>query len=271
MKDSRAYLERKASFAKVLTIYGRKPVLEALSDSSIEPFKLHLAESNKPAPILTNAIDLAKRKNAEVVYHSKEQLSRISKSSKQDQGIALDIHCPSFKNVDDVMKLHQHHIASQQKPEQARPLRLLALCDIHNPQNLGMIIRSACAGNLDGILIPKKGCAALSPLVIKASAGTLFKAPIILCESLFKALKAFKQDGFSVCTLSSHSKESLFEHAAQGPTIYVLGNETEGVSQEIFDLADHKLMIPMQNNVESLNVAVTAALIAFNDGIQRNV
>ena len=267
MKDSQAYLERKASFAKILTIYGRKPVLEALSDNSIQPFKLHLAESNKPAPILSNAIDLAKRKNAEIIYHTKEQLSRISKSSKQDQGIALDIHCPSFKNIDDMMAIHEQNIEQGKK----QPLRLLALCDIHNPQNLGMIIRSACAGNLDGILIPKKGCAALSPLVIKASAGTVFKAPIVLCESLFKALKAFKQSGFSICTLSSHSKESLFEHITQGPTIYVLGNETEGVSQEIFDLANNKLMIPMQNNVESLNVAVTAALIAFSDGIQRKV
>jgi 23S rRNA (guanosine2251-2'-O)-methyltransferase len=148
---------------------------------------------------------------------------------------------------------------------QDKPTRLIALDRITNPQNLGMIIRSVCAGNIDGLLLPQKGCAALSPLVIKASTGTLFKTPVIYCDTIEQGLKVFKENGAQICTLSLQAKKSLFSHQATGLTIYVLGNETEGVSPAVAKLADQELIIPMQNNVESLNVAITAALIAFND------
>jgi 23S rRNA (guanosine2251-2'-O)-methyltransferase len=126
-----------------------------------------------------------------------------------------------------------------------------------------MIIRSVCAGNIDGLIIPRKGCAALSPLVIKASVGTVFKAPLLHCETLAQGLGALRDRGVTICTLSSHAKQSLFEYQPQQSVVYILGNETEGVSEEVQKLSDQQLSIPMNNGVESLNVAVTAALIAF--------
>ena len=127
-----------------------------------------------------------------------------------------------------------------------------------------MIIRSASAGNIDGIVIPRKGCAALSPLVIKASVGTLFKARLLHCDNLKQGLEQLKQNNTAVCTLSSHAQQSLFDYQPTQSVVYVLGNETEGVSDDISKLSDQQLLIPMNNGVESLNVAVTAALIAFS-------
>ncbi len=253
--DSPDYLKRKRFFDSLVTIYGRKPVLEALQ-SGLPCYRLHLAKSNRAADIIDDIVQLAEHNDIEVVYHSREALSRISKNGKQDQGVAADINCPGHMHLEDY--LNRQHSNSH---------RLVALNGITNPQNLGMIIRSACAGNIDGILIPRKGCAPLSPLVIKASAGTLFKAHIIKCETLKEALQQFKEIGFSVCALSSRATESLFEHKPQGPIVYVLGNESEGISADIFKLADRQLMIPMRNNVESLNVAITAALIAFSNSL----
>ncbi len=140
---------------------------------------------------------------------------------------------------------------------------LLALDGITNPQNLGMIIRSACAGNIDGILLPQQGNAQIDPLVIKASAGTVFRAPILRCKKLVDALQEFKNNKTLICSLSSHAKNTLKEFNPEASCIYVLGNETEGVSQEINKLCNTSVSIPMNNGVESLNVAVTAALIAF--------
>jgi 23S rRNA (guanosine2251-2'-O)-methyltransferase len=119
---------------------------------------------------------------------------------------------------------------------------------------------------VDGLLIPKTGCAQLSPMVIKASAGTAFKTRIIHCEKLSPALKQLKDKGAQVCTLSSHAKVSLFDFKPTRSVVYVLGNETDGVSQAVSGLSDQLLAIPMNNEVESLNVAVTAALIAFHQG-----
>lgn len=242
----------------MLTVYGRKAVLEILLDKSLECPALHMAQSNRSSGVIDDITKRASARNIEIKIHSREALSRISKNGKQDQGVAVDVLCPGFQSM-------ENFLSSRGPLDSAR---ILALDGISNPQNLGMIIRSAAAGNIDGIVIAQKGNAALGPLVIKASAGTLFKAPILHCNSLHKALQQCREHGGKVYTLAADAPQSLFEHTADsdnkpGLSIYVLGNETEGVSKEINALADAQLAIPMHNGVESLNVAVTASLIAF--------
>lgn len=139
--------------------------------------------------------------------------------------------------------------------------RLIALDGIHNPQNLGMIIRSCAAGNVDGIILPKKSSAKISPLVIKASAGTLFKLPIYYCNTLDEVLPDLNDT--SIYALSSHAKSSIYDVKPTNKSIFVLGNESDGVSPEVEKLCNDSISIPMQRGVESLNVAVTASLLAF--------
>jgi len=184
--------------------------------------------------------------------HSPQELSRISKNAKQDQGVAADIACPNFMTLDQLL--------ASGKPVQ----RIMALDRITNPQNLGMIIRSVTASTFDALLVPKKGCAPLSPLVIKASAGTLLKAPIVQVDSLKKALEALKETGHKIYSLRLDAEDSLYSLDGSDRQTFVLGNETDGVSPEIDRLCTSGLKIPMERNVESLNVAVTAALICFN-------
>ncbi|WP_111641966.1 TrmH family RNA methyltransferase [Marinimicrobium alkaliphilum] len=249
--DSQAYREKKRFYDSLLTVYGRKPVLEALSDPNTRCHRLHLADSNKSAGILEDIIRAAKAKGAEICYHGRAELSRISKNVRQDQGVAADLVLPGYQHFEEFL---------------ARPparYTLLALDGISNPQNLGMIIRSACAGNIDGILVPRKGSAQIDPLVIKASAGTLFRAPILRCEQLAPALAQAREQGADACALSSHAKYTLKDYQPSEACIYVLGNETEGVSKDVLAQCNQRVRIPMNNGVESLNVAVTAALIAF--------
>ncbi len=251
-KDSAEYQARKQFFDQMLTVYGRKPVLEALEDKNLPAYKLHLADSNREDGIVSQIKQLAEDRGIAVAYHSRQALSRISRNGKQDQGVALDLQLPSYRDYNALLK---SPAASQ---------RLIALDRITNPQNLGMIIRSVAASGFTGLILPKNGCAALSPLVAKASAGTLFKAPIFYCDELATCLEALDQSGYTLATLSSHAQHSLLNHRPAGPTVYVLGNETEGVSRQIAQRCALQLAIPMHNGVESLNVAITAALIAFN-------
>ena len=83
-EDSKEYLDKKAFFDKVLTVYGRNPVMEALEDETITIHKLHLSKSNKDADVLEQMKEIAKKRDIEVVYHDKQALSRISKNAKQD-------------------------------------------------------------------------------------------------------------------------------------------------------------------------------------------
>ena len=82
----------------MITIYGRNPVLEALLDPSLSFFRLHLADSNKPADIIQQITQLAKERQVDIARHSKQALSRISKNGRQDQGVALDIITPPTRH-----------------------------------------------------------------------------------------------------------------------------------------------------------------------------
>jgi len=248
--DSPEYLAKKAFFDKIITIYGRNAVLEALEDDSITIHKLHLSDSNRSAVELDKMQKIAKRREIEIAYHDKKALSRISKNAKQDQGVALDIVLEKALSEDEFLEKHSS-------------FRVLALDGIHNPQNLGMIIRSAAAGNVDAILLPTKNAAQISPLVIKASVGTIFRLPIIKTKNLAKTLEKFKSASSEVYTLSSHVQSSYREISYAEKTVFVLGNESDGVSKEVEQLSTSSISIPMNRGVESLNVAVTASLLAF--------
>ncbi len=258
MSKQSDYHEKKSFFDNVLTVYGRKPVLETLQDATLVCHAVHLAHSNRDGGIVAEIKQRAQALGVPVKLHSREELARISKNGKQDQGVAVDVMCPSFRSLEDYLA-----------ETAAGPRRLLALDGINNPQNLGMIIRSAAAGKIDGIILPRKGTAALGPLVIKASAGTLYRAPLLLCQGLPEALKLCREQGAQVCTLEADAPLSLFHYEEQSFCVYVLGNETEGVSTGVKALADAHLSIPMRNGVESLNVAVTASLIAFASYLDR--
>jgi len=251
--DSPEYRRKKAMFAGMLTIYGRNPVTEALQDSALTVHKLHLAESNRPSQAVEAVLALAQARAIPVAYHSRTALARISRNGKQDQGVAADIVCPRFALADDFLAA---------LPAASAPW-ILALDGVHNPANLGMIVRSACAAGIDGILLGDKGVAGLGPLAIKASAGTLYRAPILRCLSLVSSLEAFRDRGFAVYVLAGDAQATLFGVPPDQAAVFVLGNETDGVSAAVLNVASGRLAIPMQNGVESLNVAVSAALVAY--------
>jgi 23S rRNA (guanosine2251-2'-O)-methyltransferase len=248
MNDSAEYLEKKRFFDSLITLYGRNVAVEVLRDETVQIHKLHLSKSNRIDETINEIIDLAEMRGVEIKYHTKEALSRISKNSAQDQGVAIDV------------KAHNYRSASQIETDLPGPFRLLALDGINNPQNLGMIVRSAAASRIDGIVLPKKNSTKLSPLVMKASAGTLFKIPIYYCDTLSEIL-SLKETAF--ITLSSHAKDDIYSLKIPSKAVFVLGNESEGVSDAVMKASTHSVSIPMYRGVESLNVAVTAGIVSF--------
>jgi len=247
--DSQSYQKKKAFFDKVLTLYGRHTVMEALLDEGLVIHKLHLSRSNKPAKELDRMIAIANRRGIEIAYHDKQALSRISKNARQDQGVALDV----------VME----HFITEAEMFRKDSYRIIALDGVTNPQNLGMIIRSCAAGKIDALLLPTRGNARITPLVIQASAGTLFRLPIIKTPDLVASLRRFGQSGAQVYSLEADAPLDYREAMDSHRSLFVLGNESEGVRPEVAAVCNAAIAIPMQRGVESLNVAVTAALLAF--------
>jgi 23S rRNA (guanosine2251-2'-O)-methyltransferase len=253
--DRPEYLAKKRFFEQLFTIYGRKPVLEALGDPQVPVYRLHLATSNQPSPLLDELLRLAQARGVETHSHSREELSRISRNARQDQGVAADIRPRGLLGLEEFLD----HRGS-------RLFQLLALDRVTNPQNLGMIVRSVCASGMDGLLLARTGNAAITPLVVKASAGTLFRASLVRCDTLSGGLARCRRAGAEVCLLSAQARDNLFDFQPHGSVVFVLGNESEGVSPEVASCCSRPLRIPLHNGVESLNVAVAAALVAFRPG-----
>lgn len=240
---------------QTITVYGRNPVQEALSNSKLHIDRLHLADSNKAGSAIQHMLDLAQQRHIEVVYHSRRELSRISRNGKQDQGVALDIYCPTTMSFE-----HWLNETSQK----ASKLSMLALEGVTNPQNLGMCIRSASAAGVDAIFLAGKGSSGLNPLAIKASAGTVFNAPLVYCQDFADAMASLQDLGCGVYTLAADAETSLYDLPKPCAGVFVLGNESVGVSRELQATSTQALSIPMRNQVESLNVAASATLVAFH-------
>lgn len=248
MNDSPEYLAKKRFFDSLITLYGRNVAVEVLRDDAVQIHKLHLSKSNRTDETIEEIMALAQMRGVEIKYHTKESLSRISKNSAQDQGVAIDVVSQNYRS------------ASAIATDLPGSFRLLALDGINNPQNLGMIIRSAAASKIDGIVLPRRNSTKLSPLVMKASAGTLFKIPIYYCEDMSEVLTLRDT---AIITLSSHAKDDIHTLKIPPRAIFVLGNETEGVSDAVMRASTHSVSIPMHRGVESLNVAVTAGIVSF--------
>ena len=240
-------------FENIITLYGRKPVLELLEDHSINIFRLHVASSNKSGEVMDQIHQLARDRAVEVVEHSKQALSRISRNGRQDQGVAIDVASRGYRDI--------HQLA-----ENARSL--IALDNVTNPQNLGMIIRSVTASPMDGLLLPKKGCARIDPLVHKASAGTVFKSDLYYCPTLKQGLEVLKSKGFIIAGLDGGGSRQLGSFDSDAPIVWVLGNESTGLSEETRAVCDEFVSIALKRGVESINVAAAATLVAFHSSFR---
>jgi len=246
---------------RLVTIFGRKAVLEALRDPALGCRCLHTASSNRGGGILRDIERLARERDVPRREHSREELARISRNGRQDQGVALDVFCPQMRDLGDYLETLPEATVSP-----ALPQRLLALDGVTNPQNMGMALRSAAAAGLTGVVYADRGNPALGPLVIKASAGTVFRAPLLRCADVPSAARALTDQGFTLYRLRSDASETLWDADIAARAVMVLGGESEGIGPALRAMSGRDLAIPMANGVESLNVAVTAALVAFRLG-----
>lgn len=250
-EDSPEYLAKKAKFENMIVLYGRKPVLEALENMSVAVERIHLA-ANARGEIIDRVVALAEERHIAINRTTPEKVTRISKNGKQDQGIAADVACDQNRAAADFLKNPPPRFA------------LMALDGITTPENVGMIIRSVAAAGLDGIILPKKGCCSINPLVVKASAGTIFRTRMLHAPTAQDALTLARNAGASCCMLRMDGAVPLKDFRAPDKVVYVMGGETHGVSPEVAALCDHGISIPMANGVESLNVAVAASLMAYH-------
>ena len=137
------------------------------------------------------------------------------------------------------------------------------LCDkVQDPGNLGIIIRTAHAAGVSGIILTKGTVDIYNDKTIRSTMGSIFYTPIIYDNDL-SFLNKLKSNDFSLVATSLEESKNFFDEDLSGKIILSVGNEGNGISDEIFSLADKKVKIPMPGGAESLNVGVATSIILF--------
>ncbi|MEN8076201.1 RNA methyltransferase [Clostridioides difficile] len=137
------------------------------------------------------------------------------------------------------------------------------LCDkVQDPGNLGTIIRTAHAAGVSAIILTKGTVDIYNDKTIRSTMGSIFYTPIIYDNDL-SFLNSLKENGFSLVATSLEESKNFFDEDLSGKVILSVGNEGNGISEEIFSLADKKVKIPMPGGAESLNVGVATSIILF--------
>lgn len=139
---------------------------------------------------------------------------------------------------------------------------ILALDDIQDPGNLGTILRTADSVGLKQILVSKGTADGYNPKVVRSTMGAIFRVNVIECENLKETLKGLQNKDYKVMTTSLKAKKSIYEVDYKKKVI-VIGNEANGVSKEILNIADEKVIIPMLGKTESLNASVATGVILY--------
>ncbi|MGD1911603.1 MAG: TrmH family RNA methyltransferase [Rivularia sp. (in: cyanobacteria)] len=139
----------------------------------------------------------------------------------------------------------------------------IALETVQDPGNLGTIIRTGAAAGASGLWLSKDSVDLDNPKVLRATAGQWFRLPMQVSEDLKATTMEAKQAGMQVVATLPGANLTYWQVNWQKPSLILLGNEGAGLSTELAQMADCNVKIPLQPGVESLNVAISAALILY--------
>ena len=142
-------------------------------------------------------------------------------------------------------------------------IKLLILEDTADPGNLGTIVRTAEAAGVTGVIMTKGTVDIFNPKVVRSTMGSIFRLPFAYVEDLKKVIKELKKQGISFYATHLKGEKSYKAIKYSDRSAILVGNEARGLSDEVADLADTYVLIPMQGKVESLNAAVAAALMMY--------
>ena len=138
--------------------------------------------------------------------------------------------------------------------------KYIALDTVQNPDNLGAISRTAEAFGIDGMIV-FGGCDIYNPKALRASMGALIRLPVKVCESLENEMKKCKKVGINTfATVPDRDAKDITKVDFSKGAFCIIGNEGNGVSQEIIGLCDEKITIKMSGRAESLNAAAAASI-----------
>ena len=228
---------------KVFVVEGWKMVREALERGLVLQLYCSQSEQSRCKEMLGDNLDEA----VAVELMSDTLFSKLS-DTVTPQGILGVVKMPLYD---------RESIISQQNA------KLLCLEDIQDPGNLGTILRTAEGAGMSGIVL-SGGCVdPFNPKVVRSTMGALFRIPMYTCENMAEEMCYLQTRGFRFYAAHLQGTKIFTEENYEGLIGILIGNEANGLSDKVADQADIKVRIPMEGELESLNAAVSAALLMY--------
>src|SRR5437899_2079468 len=240
-------------------IAGPHAILEAIrAGRGIQRLYVSQDRGTRTGPV-NELITEAQARRIFVRYVDRMEIARMS-PIENHQGVVAIVESKAGVELDELL-LHLDALAE--------PALVLVLDSMQDPQNFGVLLRSAEAAGVDGVVIPHHRAVGLTAAVAKSSAGASEHLLVADVVNLRQAIDALKEKGIWVVG-SDESGDLLYDEVDyRGPTAIVIGNEGEGIRRLVLEGCDQVVRIPMEGQVRSLNAAAAGTVMLYEALRQR--
>lgn len=230
-------------------IYGKNAVAEYLKSGG-QADTLFLMDPEDKS--VSHIVAMAKAQGAVVKKAHPNKLTDLA-GNERHQGVVLLGALCEYSDLEDIF---------QRATETGRQPFILVADGIEDPYNLGAIIRSAVCAGAHGVVIPQRRGCAVTPAVVRASAGASSHIPIARVVNLPAAIREIKTRGV-FCYCADAAGSSCYYTDLTGAVAIVIGSEGSGVSHLVGELCDATISIPIHGNFDSLNASVAAGVLLY--------
>ena len=232
---------------------GKHAVLEALKNPSRKIERVFLTEDAQKKINRENQ-NLNLFKKIPVFYKSKKELDNLcGRDETAHQGLVVEV-----EQLEEIT-LKEFIIENTKKN-----LNLIALEEVTDPRNIGSIIRSAVAFNIDGIIVKERSFPSKSKLMYKSASGGIEHIKIFKVANINTTLKFLKTKEFWVSAFDISAKKDFTKHEWKGRNILLFGSEGFGIKAKTLENSDFRFKVIMNDNIESLNISNTVSVVCHH-------
>ena len=206
---------------------------------------------------------------SESLYNKKKQELKLERFSYEVLSDSVFEHVSDTKTPQGILCIvKQKRYNIEELLEMENP-HFMVLDNLQDPGNLGTIVRTAEGAGVNAVFLSKESVDIFNPKTIRSTMGSIYRMPVIYVEDLVALLDIFKKKGIKSYAAHLEGKNSYDREDYKGGTAILIGNEGNGLRDEVSNAADIWVQIPMQGQVESLNAAIAASILMFEVYRQR--
>tara|TARA_Y100000741_G_scaffold356036_1_gene332171 strand:+ start:82 stop:837 length:756 start_codon:yes stop_codon:yes gene_type:complete len=243
-------------------IVGKHAVIEALKNPNRKVLRIFLTEESKKSIHRENQKNNL-LKDIKIHFKTKKELDKYTNQDQiLHQGYIAEVE---HLNINDLKKFLNTNTAK-------KDTNLVCLDSVTDPRNIGSIIRSAVAFNIDGIIVKERSYPSESKLMYKAASGAMEYINIFEVSNINTTLKFLREKNFWVYGFDGNGEKDFTEIRWNGNNVLLFGSEGFGMKKHTSKYTDFIVKIKINQNVESLNISNSAALVFhYLNNIKKNV